>query len=66
MPISNLDIYRSANLFVRRYGADAEVQAAMRADRLLDAGDLDGAAVWRRIMAAIVELQRTEPVGMVQ
>lgn len=33
----------------------------MQADRLLEAGDLDGAAVWRRIVVAIGELQRTEP-----
>ena len=33
----------------------------MRADELLDAGDLDGAAVWRRIIRAIEELQRKEP-----
>ena len=38
----------------------------MQADRLLEAGDLDGAAVWRRIVAAIGELQRTEPEGRVQ
>jgi hypothetical protein len=33
----------------------------MRTDELLDAGDLDGVAVWRRIIRAIEELQRKEP-----
>ncbi len=33
----------------------------MRADELLDAGDLDGAAVGRRIIEAIEELQTREP-----
>ena len=28
----------------------------MRADELLDAGDVDGQAVWKRILAAIEEL----------
>ena len=37
------------------------IQAAMRADAMLDKGDLDGAAVWRRIVKAIEELQRAEP-----
>ena len=34
---------------------------AMKADAMLDRSDQDGAAVWRRIVAAINELQRTEP-----
>ena len=42
--ILELDIWRSANLYVKRYGDDAAVHAAMQADRFLDAGDLDGAA----------------------
>ncbi len=33
----------------------------MRADALLDEGDLDGQAVWRQILAAIEELLRKEP-----
>ena len=66
MAVSELDIWRSANLYISRYGADAEIQAAMQADRLLEAGDLDGAAVWRRIVAAVVKLQRAEPEGRVQ
>lgn len=33
----------------------------MKADAMLDKGDLDGAAVWRQIVAAINELQRKEP-----
>jgi hypothetical protein len=32
----------------------------MEADRLQDAGDLDGAATWRRIVKAIHELTGTE------
>lgn len=53
-----IDIYRTAAVMIRRHGDDAGVEAAMRADRLLAAGDLDGAAVWRRVLAAIEELQR--------
>ncbi len=39
----------------------AAIEAAMKADAMLDRGDLDGAAVWRRIVAAVNELQRAEP-----
>ncbi len=33
----------------------------MRADELLEAGDLDGVAVWRRVLRAVEELQGTVP-----
>ncbi len=59
--IPDLDIYRSANLLVKRHGEDAPVEAAMRADVMLEAGDLDGYAVWKRILRAVAELQGTEP-----
>ena len=40
--LTNLDIYRSANVLVKRHGQDAPIEAAMRADELLEAGYLDG------------------------
>ncbi len=58
--IPDLDIYRSANLLVKQHGEDAPIHAAMRADVMLEAGDLDGYAVWKRILRAVKELQRTE------
>ena len=33
----------------------------MRADAMLDKGDLDGFSVWRRILRAVGELQRVGP-----
>ena len=45
---SNLDVYRSAHALIQRHGEAAAVEAAMKADAMLDEGDLDGAAVWRR------------------
>ncbi len=59
--IPDLDIYRSANLLVKQHGQDAPRHAAMRADTMLDKGDLDGYAVWKRILKAVEELQRAEP-----
>ena len=50
------DIYRSAKLLIDRHGDDAVIEAAMRADKMLEAGDLDGQAVWKRIMATVDEL----------
>ena len=52
--ISDLDIWRAATLLVRRHSADAEIEAARRADQMLERGDLDGNAVWKRIRRAII------------
>ena len=59
--LAALDIYRSANLLVKRHGEDSPIHAAMRADAMLEVGDLDGYSVWRRILRAVGELQGTEP-----
>ncbi len=59
--IPDLDIYRSANVLVKQHGQDAPIEAAMRADAMLDKGDLDGYAVWRRILRAVEQLRTGEP-----
>ena len=56
----DLDIYRSANVLVKQHGEDAPIHAAMRADAMLDKGDLDGVATWQRIMRATKELLSKE------
>ncbi len=58
---SDLDIWRSANVLVKRHGQDAPIHAAIRADAMLEKGDLDGYAVWKRILRAVEELQGTAP-----
>ena len=57
---SDLDIYRSANELIKQHGEDAPILAAMRADELMETGDMDGRAVWLRIVKAIEELQSQE------
>ncbi len=52
---SDLDIYRSAQVLVNQHGEDAPIHAAMRADAMLEKGDLDGQAVWLRILRATKE-----------
>ncbi len=51
------DIYRSAKLLIDRHGDDAVIEAAKKADEMLDKGDLDGQATWNRILRAIEELR---------
>jgi len=59
--ILDRDIYRAASVIMKRYGDDAPIHAAMRADTMLEAGDLDGSAVWKRILRVIEKLQGTAP-----
>ena len=55
--ISDLDIYRAANLVIKRHGADAVIEAARMVDRMLELGDLEGRDLWRRIRRAILVLR---------
>lgn len=59
--VSDLDIWRTANVLTRQHGPDAGVVAGQRANELLAKGDVEGAAVWKRIARAIDELQRMQP-----
>ncbi|MGH6670431.1 MAG: hypothetical protein ACRECV_00465 [Xanthobacteraceae bacterium] len=58
--ISDLDLWRAADILIKRYGTDAPIIAAQRADEMLAAGDTEGQLVWKRILAAVNELQRTK------
>ena len=62
---SDLDIYRTAAIVVGEHGEDAATHAAMRADGLMEAGDMEGRGVWLRVLAAVNELMATEPNGTV-
>ena len=61
MTVTELDIYRAANLLIKEHGIDAPIQAAMKADEILDKGDWDGRNVWWRMMLAVEELLSEGP-----
>jgi hypothetical protein len=63
--IPEIDIWRAANLMLKRYGDKALNESAVRADELAATGDYDGEAVWRRITTAVVELANRTPPGPV-
>ena len=44
-----------------KLGPSRWASAAERAGELLAAGDHEGCAVWKRIIAAVKELERTKP-----
>ena len=57
---SDIDIYRSANELIKQHGDAADIEGAMRADERLAAGDMEGEAVWLRIVKAVEELLAKE------
>jgi hypothetical protein len=62
--ISDGDVIRCAQLMQRQHGEDARIFAAMRADAMLEKGDFEGQRLWMRVVQALVELERLEPVGL--
>ncbi len=56
---SDLDISRTARMLINEHGERASIHAVMRADGRLEAGDLDGRAVWLKVLRAVKELQAT-------
>ncbi len=58
---SDLDIYRTASVLIRQHAEDATFEAAQRADGMLDKGYLGGQRIWKRVLAAVKEIQRQEP-----
>ena len=63
--IREIDIWRVANLMLKRYGDEADIESAMRADELWEVGDETGVAVWRRVMGAVRQLVNVTPPGPV-
>lgn len=58
MTVSDLDIYRSANLYLAQHGKDAIAKARETVIELRKRGDGDGADTWLRIILAIETVQR--------
>ena len=56
--IPDLDIYRAASVIIEQYGKDAQIHSTKCASAMLDKGDLDGYAVWRRALRAVREARK--------
>jgi len=59
--ISDRDVWQAAILLVKRYGADAMLECAARADQLTEEGDWQGANEWHRILDCIERIQAHKP-----
>jgi len=53
----DIDIYRAAHEYIKQYGDDADIQASMMADKMLERGSMEGRALWLQILEAIDELR---------
>jgi hypothetical protein len=58
--IADNEVWTAARYLSRVLGDAATYEVAVRADKMLDRGDLDNAAHWRRVLKAIQVLQSTE------
>jgi hypothetical protein len=56
--VCDLDIWHSANDLIHRYGGQAVIRAAMRADECRLAADHESCRTWQTISMVISELQR--------
>jgi hypothetical protein len=63
--IPEIDIWRAAQLMLKRYGDNAHEESRARADELNAVDDQNGAAIWRRIADAVVQLANKIPPGPV-
>jgi hypothetical protein len=63
MMLSDRDIYRVAHFMLHEHGGDAELEAATRADRMLQRGDRDELLIWFRVWRTIA-LMRQAPTGL--
>ncbi len=59
--ITDLEIYRAANQLILRYGEDAESEAVGEIGVMIEQGDPEGLAVWKRILSAVDELLAQAP-----
>ena len=62
--IPEIDIWRAANLMLKRYGENAFEESSTRADVLAADGDHDGASTWRRITVAVKQLANNVPPSL--
>jgi hypothetical protein len=59
--ISDLDIWRCAQLMINNHGDEAALEAAATADEWLAKGNIEAQRMWMRIAEAIDELRTVKP-----
>ena len=57
---TDLDIYCTANVLIRKHGRDAAIEESVGADKFLEEGQTGPYLLWKLIVSAINEIQRKE------
>lgn len=57
MPVTDKDIYASAQIFIKRHGEQALKEALSKMDHFQNKGDHEGRECWNKIAAAIKWMQ---------
>jgi hypothetical protein len=57
------DVWRAAGTLIDAHGEDAPIYALQSVDLRVERGDLLGAAQWRRVWQAAVELLKSDVVS---
>ena len=60
MTMHDRDLWRTVQLLIDRYGAHAALEAAVQAEEMLVAGQMEGAVEWREIVRAIASIRVNE------
>jgi hypothetical protein len=55
------DIWHAAQLMIETHGDQAELQAALKTEEMLEQGDPAGRDAWKKIMNAIIVLRVAAP-----
>ncbi len=63
--MKEMEIRRTAAQFIKLHGEHAWLEASLRADKAVEDGDEAAVRAWKRVVAAIDELQRMQPSGAI-
>jgi hypothetical protein len=63
MPLTDLDIWRTAKILIDAHGENAPLEAAQRADWAIQDGNAEAESVWMRVLKAVEALQRHEEIA---
>ncbi len=58
--VKRIDIYRSANILIKKYGDDAEDYAVEKMEKFLAADDVKASGFWLDVAHAIRDLERSK------
>lgn len=66
LKVDEIDIHRAVAEMIKQHGENATIEAAMKSDRLMARGDMQGAKVWREVVKKIAALQDQKTEGITQ